>query len=65
MRIYLDFVHAVGHRVPVVALNDGRQAFLFEFSAHVATFLLLAAGQHTPAKDVCVGGWVGGEKTKN
>lgn len=62
--MYLDFVHAVGHRVTVDALHFRRQAFILEFRAHVGAFLLLAAGQHAPPKDVCVGRWVGGEKKK-
>lgn len=65
MRIYLDFFHAVGHRVPVDALNARSQAFFLEFRAHVGTFLLLAAGQHTPPKDICVGRRVGGEKKRD
>lgn len=66
LRIYLDFFHAVGHRVAVDALNGWSQAFPLEFRAHVTTFLLLAAGHHAPPEDIWVwaGRWVRGEKKK-
>lgn len=49
---YLDFVHAVRHRLPVDTIDDWSQTFTFEARAHVATLLLLATGQHTPPQHI-------------
>lgn len=49
---YLDFLHAVSHRVPIDTLDGRSQTFILEGSAHVTALLLLTAGQHTPPHDI-------------
>lgn len=48
---YLDFLHAVGQRVPKDTLDVWSQTFTLEGNSHISTLLLLTAGQHTPPQD--------------
>lgn len=49
---YLDFLHAVGHRISIETLNGRDQTFTLEGTAHVGTLLLLTTGNHTPPQDL-------------
>lgn len=54
---HLDFLHAVGHRLPGDALNRRSQTLTLEGVTHGGALPLLTAGQHAPAQNI----WVAGE----